>query len=417
MTSFVDEFDSLDPAGQAALTSQWLVQKPSELFAELRTRRPIILTPIGAIVTKADDIRSILDRGTEFSVRMYNNKMERITGPFMLGMDDTARYRRESSILRLAFPDPGLIGLSDHISNWASEIVTASKHCGKIDVVSALTHAIPVRFVKEYFGVRGPDTPTIQRWARTIFHDIFLNTANNGDVRTKADISAEEMRNYLDVFIDKQAKESELKDTTVLGRLLRMRSTSETALETEIIRHNLLGMIVGAIDTTSTAAAYAIDWLLDNEQARTQVINAASSGDDALLTRCVLEVMRFKPQGNAVLRFCETDTTLAVGKPWETTIKQGVIVFAATSSAMFDPESVAAPNEFKSDRPSSTYFHFGYGLHQCFGRYINPIQLREIIRHLLLLPGLRRAEGPEGKLKHDGPFPSSLFVEFDKPYQ
>ena len=413
MVTFLENFDSLEPDGQADLTRQWLAQKPLELFAELRAERPILVSPIGVIVSKADDVRSVLNRGAELTVKLYADKMERITGPFMLGMDDTARYRQESSIMRVAFPEACLTGLSDLISTWAAENVAAAKCDGKMDVVSQLTRAVPTRFVNEYFGVPGPDADSLQRWTRTIFHDIFLNLANDDVIRQKADISAAEMTSYLDQFIDQQAEDPNTLGDNVLGRVLRMRAAPETAMKTEIIRHNLVGMLVGAIDTTSKATAYAIDWLLDNDQPRTQTIDAINSGDNDLFTRCVLEAMRFKPQSTTLIRLCEAETTLAVGKPWETTVTLGTLVFAATSSAMFDPESIPSPNEFRTDRSETMYFHFGHGQHSCFGRYINPIQIRELIRHVLLLPNLRRAEAPDGVLQHDGPFPSSLFVAFD----
>lgn len=408
MATFLEQFDALDTPGRAALTQQYLAQKPNELFAELRANRPILTTPIGVLVSKADDVRSVLSRGNELTVKLYAVKMERITGPFMLGMQDSARYRREAALLRVTFPDPEITDLTGRFATMVHEQLQPARATGRIDIVSQLTRAVPTRFVQEFYGVPGPSADSLQRWARTIFHDIFINLGNDAAVRENADASAAEMIPYLDELIAAREK-SPTGGDTVLERLLRMRDAAETSLTPEVIRHNLIGMIVGTIDTTSKAAAYAVDWLLSNDTAREQAMTANAS----LFTRYVLEAMRFAPQANILTRLCETRTDLAVGKAWQTTVAPGTIIFAGIGSAMFDPESIPDPDEFRADRVDSMYFHFGHGQHSCFGRYINPIQICEMIRGVLLLPNLRRAAGPDGTLQQEGPFPSKLVVECD----
>jgi len=84
-------------------------------------------------------------------------------------------------------------------------------------------------------------------------------------------------------------------------------------------------------------------------------------------------------------------------------------VIAATQSAMFDERMVDQPNQFRVDRPEYLNMHFGYGLHTCFGQYVNRVQIPGILKPLLKRPGLRRA----GELQYDGPFPSSLPVSLD----
>jgi cytochrome P450 len=76
---------------------------------------------------------------------------------------------------------------------------------------------------------------------------------------------------------------------------------------------------------------------------------------------------------------------------------------------MFDERVVDSPNEFHIGRPAYLDMHFGYGLHTCFGQYVNRVQIPGILKPLLRKPGLRRA----GELKYEGPFPSSLPVRFD----
>jgi cytochrome P450 len=80
---------------------------------------------------------------------------------------------------------------------------------------------------------------------------------------------------------------------------------------------------------------------------------------------------------------------------------------------MLDPEVVELPEEFRPGRPSYQYLHYGHGMHECFGKYINQIQIPELVSQVLQLPGLRRAAGDDGQIRMFGPFPDSLVIEWN----
>ena len=91
------------------------------------------------------------------------------------------------------------------------------------------------------------------------------------------------------------------------------------------------------------------------------------------------------------------------------------MVLAANLSAMFDPLKVDLPNEFRADRAWDNYILWGYGLHTCFGEYINQAMIPAILKPLLKTNGLRRASGKDGMIDTMGtPFPAHLVLEFDK---
>jgi cytochrome P450 len=77
-------------------------------------------------------------------------------------------------------------------------------------------------------------------------------------------------------------------------------------------------------------------------------------------------------------------------------------VLAVIQAAMADPAWVEAPDTFRTDRPDHVYMHFGYGHHDCLGRYVAMTMIPEMVRQLLLRPGLRAA-GPVDR--EGGPFP------------
>ena len=57
--------------------------------------------------------------------------------------------------------------------------------------------------------------------------------------------------------------------------------------------------------------------------------------------------------------------------------------------------------------------NFGYGLHKCFGQYINQVQIPAIANALLRQKNLRRANGAAGQMHIAGIFPTSMTLEFD----
>jgi cytochrome P450 len=142
-------------------------------------------------------------------------------------------------------------------------------------------------------------------------------------------------------------------------------------------------------------------------------VSAARADDNDLLLRYVLETMRFHTPAPVLVRLSLADHVLARGTPFEATVPAGKLVFAANASAMMDETEIDRPLEFNLTRPAHHYLHFGWGIHQCLGKYISQVQIVEIIKTLLKLPGLRRAQGPDGHLSFAGSFPERFSVEFD----
>ena len=425
-SSFLDEYDSFDaladPAAVAparrALLQRWLAEDSVGLFAELRERRPILDAPGITVVTRYHDVLEVLGRPHAFSVRLYAPKMERVAGPFILGLDDTARYEIDASILRLAFRRDDAPRVKEIVARLAQELLADARSTGRLEVVEQVAHVVPARLVGEYFGVPGPDVTTIQRWARTMFFDIFANLRDDPVAREEALTSGVQMRAYLEELI--ASRRAELESTgvehgwsDVLTRLVRMQVNPEASFDNVAIRDNMIGMIVGAIDTNSKAIVHVIDELLRRPSELEAAHQAALADDDDLLSKHVFEALRFKPQNSFLVRFCEQPYTIAEGTERETAVAPGTLVFAANSSAMMDASVVDEPGTFMLDRPSSDYLHFGSGLHTCAGRFISRTQILEVAKQILRLPGLRRAQGQDGQVEYDRLFPTRFVVECD----
>jgi len=344
------------------------------------------------LITRYDEIVKTLRADQEFTIAEVNAaRMNRISGPFILGMDRSEEYDRESTAIRTVVKPDDLDWIRRIVGGTAQSIIEAARQYGRLDVAGSYARVSAARVVAEYFGVPGPSEHILMQWIRSLFWDVFLNRNDEPLVRRAADRSARELRDYLTALIGQRAGEGAA-GNDVLSRLVR-----GGALDHEGIRRNITGIIVGAIETTVTAAANAFTVLLASPAALEQTRRAAESADLAPVRQCVYEAMRFRPQAPLLVRHSKRD---------------GRTVIAMTLSGMFDARAFPEPGRFLADRPLEKYLHFGHGMHTCYGLMINGVQLPELVRAVVQLPNVRRATGRFRKTIYEGPFPDRLVVEF-----
>jgi len=85
-------------------------------------------------------------------------------------------------------------------------------------------------------------------------------------------------------------------------------------------------------------------------------------------------------------------------------------VLALTQSAMVDSAAFERPGEFIGGRNWYRYFHFGFGSHECLGKYVGMVMIPDIVRQILLLPGIQAHGSIDFK---SGPFPE----RYDLPWR
>jgi cytochrome P450 len=414
--SFLDELDEL--ADQVTDDAQELKNRavklleaharehPDRLFKLLRTVKPVLLRHNLAIVTRYHDVVEVLSHDQAFSVQPYRDKMVRLAGEFILGSDDSPAYERDVSILRLAAPRSDVPLLAGFVEETAEALVAGAG--GRIDVAD-LAKRVPARLFGRWFGTPGPDEDTLIAWTLAIFEDIFVNVKNDPAISAEADTASKGLAAYLDEAIAARKASSDGKADHVVGRLLAMQGTSATAFSDEEIRVNVIGLVTGFVPTIATATTFALNALLDRPDALAGARAAALADDDDALRAHMFEAMRLAPQGPGLFRLARTDFEVAEGSMHATKIPAGTITFAATQSAMLDDDVVDDPDSFRLGRPAHHHLHFGVGLHECFGRFANAMQIPLIAKAVLRRPGLAR----EGELVKDGPYPRSLVVTFE----
>ncbi|BBU60145.1 hypothetical protein MSC49_00800 [Methylosinus sp. C49] len=364
-----------------------------------------------AFVLRATDVIEVLDREEDFAV-VYEPKMRAITGGpnFFLGMQNTAQYQHDTSLMKLAMRRDDVEALVTPLARARAEAY-ASAFPKRIDLPQELTLRVPAAIVSDYFGVSAQAETDAIQWATSLFWWLFVDLKGEPAIETKALMAADELRKAIDAAIAARKASGETKDD-VLGRALELQKGAPE-FDDLAIRNNLIGLVIGAIPTISKASVQALDQLLDRPEALAGAQAAAVAGDEALLGAYLFEALRFNPVNPVIYRRANRSTVIAANTFRARKIPEGAMVLAANLSAMFDPLQIDKPNEFRVDRPWGNYILWGYGMHTCFGAYINRAVIPAILRPVLARPNLRRAAGAAGQIDVSTPFPQHFVVESD----
>ncbi|HYD70959.1 cytochrome P450 [Azospirillum sp.] len=415
--SFLQQYDAAPADQKAKLLFYWVQTNPQALFAELRANRPILVTPPPGpvLLTLFADVQEVLSRNATFTVRPYAPKMDPAVGPYMLARDDTVYNQRDKSVMRALLRQDDMPAVAAMAARRAAEAVGEVARSGRIEVVSQLSRRVPIEVVGEHFGFPGPDLATMMRWSKATQHDMFHNLTNDPKVHQDSVQAGAEMRAYLGRLIParRQALAQVPADDT-LSRMLLTHFPEVIGFDDERIVSNTMGLLVGAVETTSAAVVQLLDQLLDRPDVLAKAVAAAKANDDATVAAYCWEALRFNPINPFIVRLGVADYTVAAGTPRATTIKAGTLVLASNASAMMDAAQVPDPEAFTPGRPDYHYMHFGYGAHTCLGDQVSLAQVSQMVKALLLKPGLKRAPGSDGRPDfQDGPFPERFVLQFD----
>ncbi len=437
--SYLEEYDSIPldrTPEKVQLVSRWIRTDWQPFFQELRQNRPIFETPAFTLLTRFTDVQEVLSRPEVFSVRLYASKMDPVVdGPFMLARDNTEVNWREKSIMKTMLQREDLPRVRKMSGEIADTALDRWSGTGKLEVVSQLGRYVPVQLCGDYFGFPGPDLESMFRWSKATQSDMFKNLATDPAIHAASVRAGKEMTAYLSKLLDEKkekiAKESctsseeslrprSLEDQEhanqredIFTRLIKTHFPQDIRFDEARIITNMAGLLIGSVETVSQAVVQALEYILLNPAVFQSSLEAAQANDDDRFDRYVWEALRFNPINPLVFRFCEEEYTLAAGTAREKRIAAKSIVFACTASAMFDASELVEPQTFSIERPAYHYLHFGYGHHTCLGKYIGLVEIPEIIKRVLLRPGVRLIPTEAGVDFQGGFFPERFAIAFD----
>jgi cytochrome P450 len=408
-------------------------------FAVLRRVRPVAIFGNSLVVTKASDVREVLERFDDFTLGDFIEP-GMPWGSFLMTVDWRDQHAQERRLLEsVVIPSTDVQTIREIVAARCRQQINAAN--GRIDVVSQLFEPVVVSIATKYFGVP-PLDGSEQRMAhvmRDLAGIIMVNPPVGSKPWARSRDSIANITTHLLAELSARNSVSAGPTTTVLPgddlltRLVKRLHVDPKPswFEKDWIRCYLTGLLATGTATIVRAGAHAVDQLLAHPAALKEAQTLAAelereeekerSGMEsrAVELRCALrryiyEALRFRPMLPLLIRDTPRETVIAPGTKRSRLVPAGTRVIAPPLAAMFDPEVFTMPWHFQPSRPLERYLHFGHGARHCFGKYIAETALMETIRSLLLLPGLARAAGSDGRVAYDGPVASALVVTFQK---
>lgn len=439
-TNYLKQYDAAPDAEKFPLVRRWLDTEPLPFFKELREQRPILVTPECTLLARFDDVTEVLNMPTVFTVELYIAKM----GDYLMSHDDDALHTREKSIMQGLLNRDDLPQVRAMIAKIAKGILDSAD--GGIEVVNEYCRMVPATLVQDYFGLTGVDRKDLIEWSYWNQYDNFHNhpfdlmteekrqyiidhhkAVSEHLVKYIAElmarrllaVKAEQAENllfsawYLLCKLARQllGKKDDTLTDDIVTRMLRSKFAEAVDFDLKRVAVNAGGLLIGAIETTSQAVAQVIQYLLEHPEWLTKANIAAQRDDTKEFDAIVWEALRYVPIAPYLFRKTAGEYTVGKNSPRETTIKPGTYVLTLTQSAMFDPLIFENPDEFIPDRNWYHYFHFGFGSHECMGKYIGMVMIPEMVRQVLLRAGIKANGGIDYK---SGPFPERYELTWDK---
>jgi cytochrome P450 len=428
-TDYLAKYDQALPADKFPLVRGWLDNDPIPFFRELREHRPILVTPECTLVTLFDDVTELLNLPSIFTVALYLPKMA--NGIYLMAHDDDALHTREKSLMMGLLNRDDLPQVRSMVAKIAHDLLIAGN--GQIDAIGGFSRMVPATIVREYFGLTGIPKANLIEWSYWAQNDTFYNQPFDllspakskeitdrhnqtgealgkamakliigAELEAKADLAAHTLLApwyLLRLAVRKLlGKQSTTLTDTIVKRMVRTTYAKAVDFDIKRIAINAGGLLIGSIETTSQAVAQVIQFLLTRPGLLASAKDAAQAENPTEFDAIIWEALRFVPISPYLFRQSASDYTLAKGTGHATTITAGTYVLAATQSAMFDKHAFDDPEEFIPGRNWYHYFHFGFGSHECLGKYVGMVMIPEMVRQILLMPNLT-AEAP---IEYDG---------------
>ena len=457
---YLKEYDAAPDSQKYLLARGWMHSEPLPFFKQLRDQRPILVTPECTMVSRYSDLTDIMGMPKTFTVDLYKPKMGVTdTDPgYLMAHDDDALHYREKSLMQGLLNRDDLPRIRALVEETGKKILDEAG--GRIEIVNDYCRMAPAHLVQRYFGLDGVDRKDLIEWSYWNQYDVFHNQPFDLNppeqfnyIVKKHDAVTEKLVFYIATLMVRKSI------VVLLGNILRMILAPFRLLRTlacrilhckpgtpqtrddmvkRMIRSkfarevdfgltrvgvNAGGLLIGAIETTSQAVAQVIEYFLVQRPDLLGDVKAkAAASDPAAFDAMVWEALRFVPISPYMFRQASGDYGVAKGTKHATTIPKGTNVLLLSQSAMFDTYAYDHADQFDPNRNWYHNFNFGFGSHECLGKYVGMVLIPEMVRQVMLRDdiksagrisrknGARYGDGPGAGA--DGPFPEEYNLTY-----
>lgn len=299
---------------------------------------------------------------------------------FLLSNDDAHRAKRK--IFAKSFSMGRIRAQERHIRMVADAIVSELPRGEPFDFVEHMAARIPAEMIARLFGLPISDVPFFSQRIYTLARA--FTPAYPDEEHEEIDHAAGELFAYVEYQLTRRYSVPE--DDLLTATLHDWQG--EPRIDFKSLVHQVMGMMVGGVDTTRAAFAMLVSLLLQHPQQWQAVLD-----DRSLAPGAVAEALRYEPSVGSIARMTVEPITIG-----DFLLPVGTMVRVSTMSAMRDPELYADPDQFDIFRKDHPRLHavFGHGPHRCIGEMLARIEMEQALRALAVgAPDIELLEAPE----------------------
>lgn len=373
------------------------VPNPYPVYARLRREAPVKCLDLplapGYIVTRYDDVVTVLKDAALFSSRANAKGIGLVMGKTILEMDGK-EHTRHRNIVSMAFVPKALKGALPHkIAAIAHDMIDAFVRDGHADLVAQFTRTFPLRVIGHIIGVPIEDYETFKRWS--------LDVIGFADDPATGFESAEKLVHYLRPIVE--SRRAEARDD-LMSTLVHADVDGQRLDDDEIYGFLKLLLPAGS-DTTYRLIGSALFALLTHTEQFQEVL-----ADRSQIAAVLEETLRWE----APVQYASRETTASVTLGG-VDLPEGTQLLTALGSANRDERRFADPDRFDIHRRIEEHVAFGFGRHFCLGSHLARLEAATALEAIFdRLPNLRLDRSQEcGVVGLAFRSPNRLPVRFD----
>jgi len=356
------------------------ILRPHPYYRLLRHERPVaeIVLSNGTpahLVTRYDDVRTVLEDARFSRValsRAAPQELVAYTPPRQAEDPGASNHSMPYELLNRWFTPRAVERLRQRTRQITDELLNViAVRSPPIDLVPALTAAVPMTVIGELAGIPVPD----RKW---ILDRAPLVTVDSPDAQSKR--ASSEVFDYFRKALD--ARRGTRTDD-LLGHLLTVSENSDEKIPEDKLTQLAMRTCLPGFHSVSVTLSKGIPILL-----RQPEIYAELGTRDDAVPAVVEEILRLTtPASGSLPRLTLSDVELA-----GVTIPAGRVVVGSLESANTDERKYPDPGRIIPERGIADHTTFGRGRNFCFGAALSRMELQVVVSALpRKLPTLRLA--------------------------
>ena len=396
-----------------------LVKRAMSVFSQVKWQLPfwrwlvkyVPVVNLGkfALVNAYEINRDILEDPAASVESIYRGPMQNIVGDFVLGLDEGQAARDSHASLKTLFQPffhqaDSLIPVfcRQYMDQYFTQRRVSIHGELEVDFVDAVSARVVSHVLLE--RVLNMKTGAYSWWVthlRTLFNSIFYQPKNHFLTR-KANVIGIEVQHRLSKHYQMLMKQAPSQSPLIDAQ----------GVTREAFVLNVMGVLVGAIETINRSMVVVLDAILDDSVLYKTFESALAADDASEALEIIQEIHRQKPCTPFIKRRLKSDLVVSIQRNESAhhhRFKSGQSLLLNLIAANYDPLVMDNPNAFDpGQRPYN--LQFGSGFHRCFGEKIATGIWLESFRYLLAHFEIKRCPRGRSKPIFDGPLCEHFFV-------